>query len=272
MLNVFARYRRFFVNYINALARVFLKKYPFDVILRGTMERVTIISSLAAYLYSEGLHAVTINEKENVVSFIFQERRLSFKGAVVNGDLGAAFGEYGSIPVLGKDVLDVGASIGDSPIYFAISGAKRVIALEPVPQTYELAKFNIAGNGFESKVKLLNVGLAPVTRKASVRFTEQPNTKTSLSQATDGIEVQLMSLKDVVNAYDLVDSVLKMDCEGCEYEVILDAEPSVLRRFTAIEIEFHNRPCRLVEKLRSCGFKVIYSHWGKIGYVRAYRS
>ncbi len=40
-------------------------------------------------------------------------------------------GEYGVLDVSGKVVIDVGASIGDSAIYFALKGARKVIAIEP---------------------------------------------------------------------------------------------------------------------------------------------
>ncbi|MEM1973137.1 MAG: hypothetical protein QXW60_03365 [Nitrososphaerota archaeon] len=42
-------------------------------------------------------------------------------------------------------VLDVGAYIGDSPIYWVYRGASKVIAVEPVPQHYRLLVENCKG-------------------------------------------------------------------------------------------------------------------------------
>ncbi len=40
----------------------------------------------------------------------------------------------------GKIVVDLGASIGNSEIYFAVNGVKKVIALEPFSESFEIAK------------------------------------------------------------------------------------------------------------------------------------
>jgi len=40
------------------------------------------------------------------------------------------------LDVKGKVVIDVGAYIGDSAIYFALKGARKVIALESHPGTF----------------------------------------------------------------------------------------------------------------------------------------
>ena len=45
----------------------------------------------------------------------------------------------GKLPVRGKTVIDIGANIGDTPIYFHITWSKhRVIGIEPFPKNYEL--------------------------------------------------------------------------------------------------------------------------------------
>jgi hypothetical protein len=47
-----------------------------------------------------------------------------------------------------------------------------------------------------------------------------------------------------------------IDCEGCEYEVLLDTKNSDLRRFKQIQIEYHYRYLNLKRKLEDAGFKV----------------
>lgn len=58
----------------------------------------------------------------------------------------------------GRDVVDIGASIGDTAMYFSIHGAKRVIALEPFPRLYQEALKNLALNKI-SNVTMMNKGL-----------------------------------------------------------------------------------------------------------------
>ncbi|PYB68470.1 hypothetical protein DMB44_03780 [Thermoplasma sp. Kam2015] len=67
------------------------------------------------------------------------------EGNINNGNIFDVFlsEEYRFLNVFEMDVIDVGASIGDSPIYFALRGAKRVIALEPFPYSYSFAELNV---------------------------------------------------------------------------------------------------------------------------------
>jgi hypothetical protein len=50
--------------------------------------------------------------------------------------------------------------------------------------------------------------------------------------------------------------VLKLDCEGCEYELILDTPDMILEKFESIFIEYHMGYDKLKEKLESCKFVV----------------
>jgi FkbM family methyltransferase len=39
----------------------------------------------------------------------------------------------------GRDVIDVGASVGDTALYFILNGARKVIAVEPLPNVVRCA-------------------------------------------------------------------------------------------------------------------------------------
>ena len=49
---------------------------------------------------------------------------------------------------------------------------------------------------------------------------------------------------------------MKIDCEGCEYGVLLKANDLDLRKFEQIQIEYHYGYLNLKEKLEDAGFKV----------------
>jgi FkbM family methyltransferase len=80
---------------------------------------------------------------------------------------------YSFLDVGDKIVIDVGAGIGDSSIYFASRGAKRVIAIEPNRHSYELAKKNIEVNGFHDSVELIWAALA-ASQKTCYEHTYPP--------------------------------------------------------------------------------------------------
>jgi len=62
--------------------------------------------------------------------------------------------------VKNKVVIDVGAYRGESAIYFALQGAKKVIALEPDEENHKLALMNVKENRLEDRVVLLNKAVA----------------------------------------------------------------------------------------------------------------
>jgi hypothetical protein len=76
--------------------------------------------------------------------------------------------EYGNINVLNKDVVDIGANVGDSSIYFALKGARKVVGVEPLPNVYAHAIENVKINHLESKIFLINAALGSKSGKIKV--------------------------------------------------------------------------------------------------------
>jgi len=70
------------------------------------------------------------------------------------------FGNYEGIDVNGKVVIDVGAFVGDTAIYFALKGAKSIIAIEPLPANYEELLDNVNLNGMRNKINVINAALS----------------------------------------------------------------------------------------------------------------
>jgi FkbM family methyltransferase len=63
--------------------------------------------------------------------------------------------EYDFLPVKDRVVIDIGSNIGDSSIYFALKGAKRVIGIEHDPQVNDFANKHIELNGFSDRIELI---------------------------------------------------------------------------------------------------------------------
>jgi predicted methyltransferase len=47
----------------------------------------------------------------------------------------------------GRDVIDVGVNVGDTALYFILNGARRVIAVEPLPSVVKCAEENVRLSG-----------------------------------------------------------------------------------------------------------------------------
>ena len=75
------------------------------------------------------------------------------------------------------------------------------------------------------------------------------------------------SLPNLSHEYPLV---LKLDCELCEYKIILNTTKEILQRFEMILIEFHDGNRNLIEKLTGIGFKVSILN-SRFTFKRKYR-
>ena len=74
----------------------------------------------------------------------------------------------------------------------------------------------------------------------------------------DCYSVEVITVNDVLNEYNFPVDILKMDCEGCEFEIILNED---LTMFTDIVFEHHSKIAGkdykpLIEKLKKDGFKI----------------
>lgn len=176
-------------------------------------------------------------------------------------------------------VIDVGAYIAESSIYFASQGAERVIALEPYPEYFELAQENIKINHLENKITLLPYALAEESGEMEFYVsTNNPNANTlrpteyikSFNPFDRKIKVKTITLQELFTELNISRVyLLKLDCEGCEYSVLPYLPDNLYQRIENIILEFHDGPKNLPNILKSKGFQVTYSHTEKIGILRA---
>jgi FkbM family methyltransferase len=264
---------------MNIVVAVSKNQYPIKAILRRdnrTSDDITFFSSnlkellLLSHLKDHkgldydpknGLLTISLDYfPPGAFSYTGKDNKLILQGCGNNGDIVSVFIEnrYGFLPVTGKTVIDIGANIADSTIFFCLKGAARVIGLEPFPHNYEIAKKNIESNNLSTRVSLSLAGLGARTENIFISPDYSSDEGSQASNSGEGVKIPMLTLEDIIKRYNLSSSdvVLKMDCEGCEYESIGSASNDVLRRFEHIQIEYHSGYKVLKEKLEKCGFKV----------------
>ncbi len=164
--------------------------------------------------------------------------------------------QYSWLRVKDQIVLDIGANIGDSAIYFASRGAKHVYAFEPYPSTYDVAKRNVESNRLLRKVTLINKGLGGKHARMTLDYSSEIQSGRAISQSNSGTRVEFITLHDILKKLSIRNAILKIDCEGAEYDIIESTSKKDLECFSQIMIESHYGYDRLVPKLRSAGFKL----------------
>lgn len=185
--------------------------------------------------------------------------------------------EYADLKVAGSVVIDIGANIGDSAVYFADNGAIHVYAFEPFSELYETAAEVMRRNRLEDRVTVVPRGVGPregrgvspydpirhdVSLASLQSRRNQPQSRGPSTRAEEFELVSLSSLLRLVGTdYPGQPLVIKFDCEGCEFEV-LEAEGigDSLRRVKSILLEVHEDRCHtrtsLWRRLEDCGFSV----------------
>jgi FkbM family methyltransferase len=179
---------------------------------------------------------------------------------------------YNDLDLGGRIVIDVGAGIGDTPILFAIRGASKVYALEPFPAIHRVARLNITANRINNIVLLK----AAIGSEDDMICSDlgSPNIYRIFSPSQKCLEwIRVYSLETLLKEIGVSDgAVLKMDCEGCEYQVLGSASRDVLRTFDQMLIEYHKGYKPIAKILERVGFKIsvkplkqnMYESWGYI--------
>ncbi|MGA2733311.1 MAG: FkbM family methyltransferase [Syntrophobacteraceae bacterium] len=133
-------------------------------------------------------------------------------------------------------MIDAGAYIGDTTAYFLSRFPKlKVIALEPNPESYKMAKQNLAPYG--DHAILLQKGL--FSNEQTQCFS---GAGVGASIATNGFEIDCTTISSLLEHYSIprVD-ILKMDIEGAEEAIFLSNPEVWLSRTELLIIEIHSR-------------------------------
>jgi len=159
----------------------------------------------------------------------------------------------------GRDVIDVGASVGDTALYFVLNGARKVIAVEPLPNVAKCAEENVRLSSATDKVRVLNAALSDEPVSVPCDYDLLLSRYFSTLKDSGTCKVPGVTLGDLLSMVDDL-YLLKMDCEGCEAQVILGPERERLRAFEHIILETHPYNTgvsseKLLTSLKELGFE-----------------
>ena len=106
----------------------------------------------------------------------------------------------------------------------------------------------------ENKIEIFNCG---VSNKRSTINIGKMNSVSNYIDENDTYEVEIVSLDDILNNVEA--DLLKMDCEGCEFDIIENCDMS---KFNELIFEYHPRAVNkdykiLIKKLEEDGFEIV---------------
>lgn len=176
-------------------------------------------------------------------------------------------------------------NIGITSLFFARQdNITKVYGFEPFLPTYEQAMNNFKMNlsCIQAKIIPENIGIAEKREtkyfQYNADFSEGMSTVGDGTVAEEGmekveIEDAVGTLMPVINRHKGENAILKIDCEGSEYEIIQSLEQgNMLRNFSVIMIEWHipSRNYIIEESLKKNGYRYLkFSENDTRGFIYA---
>lgn len=178
---------------------------------------------------------------EGVIAQVFEHGEYDFRRLRRGREL-VEFCEFGAAPRKSPLIIDAGANIGASPVYFAHFFPKaRVVAIEPEMENFELLSANTRGFSVEC------VRGALASRPGLIDLVDPGEGSWGFRTATAGEgkptnqSVPCVTINDIYQAHatDCFPFIVKIDIEGAERDVF-SGNTEWIARTPLIVIELHD--------------------------------
>jgi FkbM family methyltransferase len=165
-------------------------------------------------------------------------------------------------------VIDVGANVGISALALSALHQGPIVCFEPIPDNCSTLQRNLERNSLD-RVTVLPYAIG----SRSGRHNAHMDPDFSVSARTDGVEpdeasevvaVDMLTLDEALAAAGASQILLmKLDCEGAEYDILEQLDERLARRIRFISLEVHDvSPTRnvgvLKRQLEALGYMVTY--------------
>jgi FkbM family methyltransferase len=150
--------------------------------------------------------------------------------------------EYGPLDRF-RTIVDIGAHMGTFAVHAAESCPDaRVYCFEPEQRNFDVLQRNIGINGLEGRVSAFRCAVASSAGPRDLAVGE--SLMNSFHIIPDGASCQTVhciTLKEILAGHrlDTID-LLKMNCEGAEYEILEGCSCAEFERIANIRLEYHN--------------------------------
>ena len=150
--------------------------------------------------------------------------------------------EYGCLERF-RTIVDIGANMGSFAVYAAQSCPDaRIYCYEPEELNFGLLRRNIGVNGLEGRVATFQCAVASRSGRRDLVVGESLLNSFHIASAGSSIQtVDCTTLRDIFvrQELDIID-LLKINCEGAEYEILEGCSSADFDRIANIRLEYHN--------------------------------
>jgi FkbM family methyltransferase len=150
--------------------------------------------------------------------------------------------EYG-VPLESRTIVDIGANMGCFTLFAASKiPTAKVFSYEPEPNNFSILDDNIQSNSLGDRIAPFKMAVASTSGAREMTLGESP-LNSLISDFTTGRKssVTCTTLHSILeaNRLDRID-LLKVNCEGAEYEIFGNLSEDDLSRISKIRLEYHN--------------------------------
>ena len=174
-------------------------------------------------------------------------------------------------------VIDIGAHIG----LFSLLVSQRcktgkILSFEPVRENFDLLVSNLKLNHIEN-VLPFNMAVSKNLDKLNLFLNDDQSAHSIFPKSSESISVESTSLQKIFEENKISScKLLKLDCEGAEYEIIDSLPSEYLNKIQNIVMEYHSADTKpelvknLIQKIKNAGFKIkTRSHHDDMGFLIA---
>ena len=174
-------------------------------------------------------------------------------------------------------IIDVGAHIGlFSLLVSQFCKTGKIFSFEPIRENFDLLVSNLALNHIEN-VFPFNVGVSKKSGKLNLFLNNDQSAHSIFPKGSESITVEATSLQKIFDEKQISScKLLKLDCEGAEYDIIDSLPVEYLDKIQNMAIEYHLADTKpeliknLILKIKNAGFKIKTGpHYNDMGFLIA---
>lgn len=153
--------------------------------------------------------------------------------------------EYGSDFSQCKTIVDIGANTGIATMRFAANSNAVIYSVDPFKKCIDQIKENIALNHFSQRIHPIISAVSNYDGEAILYTTNQTLTsslhKWFAGDQNNSLKVKTTKIMTLMRDAHIENiDLLKLDCEGSEYEIIESLDKDTAEKIKEMRIEYHN--------------------------------